>query len=45
MRSSGVDVRCNVWDGLWHVFEFYDEYPEADESLREIAAFLNRQDS
>ncbi|MDW3176336.1 MAG: alpha/beta hydrolase [Acidimicrobiia bacterium] len=45
MRRSGLDVRCNVWDGLWHVFEFYDEYPEADESLREIAAFLNRQDS
>ncbi len=45
MRQSGVDVECNVWDGLWHVFEFYDEYPEAEESLREIASFLNRPDS
>lgn len=45
MRQSGVDVECNVWDGLWHVFEFYDEYPEAAESLREIASFLNRPDS
>lgn len=42
MRRAGVDVECNVWDGLWHVFEFYDEYPEADESLAEIASFLNR---
>lgn len=42
MRRAGVDVECNVWDGLWHVFEFYDEYPEAGESLVEIASFLNR---
>ena len=40
MRRAGVDVDCRVWDGLWHVFEFYDAYPEADESLREIASFL-----
>ena len=40
MRRAGVDVDCRVWDGLWHVFEFYDAYPEADESLREIANFL-----
>lgn len=45
MRRSGVDVTCHVWSGLWHVFEFLDDYPEADESLREIAAFMNRQDS
>ncbi len=41
MRRAGVEVQCRVWDGLWHVFEYYDEYPEAAESLREIAAFLN----
>ncbi|MGI9608437.1 MAG: alpha/beta hydrolase [Acidimicrobiales bacterium] len=41
MRRSGVDVECRVWDGLWHVFEFYDDYPESAESLGEIAAFLN----
>ncbi len=40
MRRAGVDVDCRVWDGLWHVFEFYDAYPEADESLREIADFV-----
>lgn len=43
MRQTGVEVECNVWDGLWHVFEFYDEYPEAFESLAEIAAFLNKR--
>ena len=40
MRRADVDVTSRVWDGLWHVFEFYDAYPEATESLREIAAFL-----
>jgi acetyl esterase/lipase len=38
---ENVTVECRVWDGLWHVFEYYNEYPEADESLTEIAAFLN----
>ena len=40
MRRAGNDVACRVWDGFWHVFEYYDQYPEAEESLREIAAFL-----
>lgn len=42
MRREGVDIECHVWDGLWHVFEFYDDYPESAESLRDIATFLNR---
>ena len=33
-----VDLR--VWEGLWHVFEFYAEVPEASQSLAEIARFL-----
>ena len=41
MRRAGVAVECRVWDGLWHVFEYYDGLPEAEESLREIASFLN----
>lgn len=42
MRREGVEVECNVWDGLWHVFEFYDDFPESAESLGDIASFLNR---
>ena len=41
MRRAGVEVDTRVWDGLWHVFEYYDEYPEAAESLMEIARFIN----
>jgi len=40
MIRAGVDVTTRVWDGLWHVFEYYDQFPESAESLREIAAFL-----
>jgi acetyl esterase/lipase len=40
MRRADVDVRTLVWDGLGHVFEFYDDYPEAEESIETIADFL-----
>ncbi len=42
LRQAGAESRLNVWDGLWHVFEFYPEIPEAGQSLEEIAAFLKR---
>jgi len=41
LHRASVDVDTRVWNGLWHVFEYYDEYPESAESLREIAEFLN----
>ncbi|MGI9463335.1 MAG: alpha/beta hydrolase [Aestuariivirgaceae bacterium] len=41
LREAGRPVDLRVWDGLWHVFEFYDELPEAAASLREIADFLD----
>ncbi|MEO0371627.1 MAG: alpha/beta hydrolase fold domain-containing protein [Pseudomonadota bacterium] len=40
MVSAGQEVRLDVYDGLWHVFEFYDELPEAAASLAAGAAFL-----
>ena len=42
LRTAGVDCDLRVWEGLWHVFEFYP-IPEADASLREIAAFVRAQ--
>jgi hypothetical protein len=42
MRLAGVDARLHVWEGLWHVFEWYPDIPEAELSLDEIAAFLRR---
>lgn len=40
MRAAGQEVRLDVYDGLWHVFEFYDELPEAKASLEAGSAFL-----
>ena len=41
MRASGLSPRLEIWPDMGHVFEFYDELPEADSSLREIADFLS----
>ena len=40
MREAGTAVDLRVWEGMWHVFEFYPEIPEADASLSEIADYL-----
>lgn len=42
MRIAGQDVRLDVYDGLWHVFEFYDELPEAQISLEACSSFLKK---
>ena len=38
--SAGNACEVRVHPNMWHVFEFYDEIPEAERSLREIAEFL-----
>ena len=40
LRAAGVDCELRVWEGMWHVFEFEADLPEADQSLAEIAAFI-----
>ncbi|MDA9009631.1 alpha/beta hydrolase [Alphaproteobacteria bacterium] len=42
LRQAKVDVSLNLWEGMWHVFEYYPDIPEAAQSLEEIAAFLNK---
>lgn len=42
MREAGAPVDLRVWEGMWHVFEFYPDIPEAKASLAEISAFLNQ---
>ncbi|MDJ0776901.1 MAG: alpha/beta hydrolase [Gammaproteobacteria bacterium] len=39
LRAAGNDCDLRVWEGLWHVFEFYP-IPEAETSLAEIAGFI-----
>jgi acetyl esterase/lipase len=40
METDGVDVTLRVWEGMWHVFEFYRELPEARASMAEVCAFV-----
>lgn len=40
LRVAGNTCEVRVHPHMWHVFEFYDEIPEADRSLREIGDFL-----
>jgi acetyl esterase/lipase len=42
MQAAGVSCELRVHDGMWHVFEFYP-IPEAQQSLQEIAAFIETQ--
>ncbi len=39
LRAASVDCDLRVWEGLWHVFEFYP-IPEARQSIVEIAEFI-----
>ncbi|WP_343211923.1 alpha/beta hydrolase [Aliisedimentitalea scapharcae] len=40
MRESGATCNLRVWEGMWHVFEFYPSIPEAEASITEVAEFL-----
>lgn len=43
MRAEGIDVELRVWEGMWHVFEYYGDLPEAQASLAEIARFIEQR--
>lgn len=40
LKRAGVSATLNVWEGMWHDFEFYPEIPEGQESMAEMAGFL-----
>jgi len=42
MRQAGIAAELWVWEGLWHVFEYYADIPEARVSLVEVAAYIDR---
>ena len=42
LRDCGAKVDLQVWEGLWHVFEWYQDLPEAQQSLHQIADHLTR---
>lgn len=42
LLDCGVVVDLQVWEGLWHVFEGYEDLPEARQSIARIADHLTR---
>ena len=40
-QSDGVDVTLRIWEGMWHVFEFYRELPEARASMTEVCEWIS----
>jgi acetyl esterase/lipase len=42
MRRAGIAAELRVWEGLWHVFEYYADIPEGRLSLEEIAAHIEK---
>ena len=40
LKAAGHDATLDLYEGMWHVFEFYIDLPEARASLREIAVFI-----
>lgn len=42
LRAQGSPVDFSIWPALWHVFELYDEVPEAQNALAKAADFVSR---
>ncbi len=40
-RAAGVNVRLDVWEGLWHCWHFDPTLPESNEACRRIAKFFD----
>ena len=41
MQEAGVDCTLKIWDGLFHFFQFVDEYvPQAHLSIGEVGQFV-----
>lgn len=39
-RSAGAPVELDLWEGLWHTWQYHRELPEADRAVAEATAFL-----
>jgi acetyl esterase/lipase len=37
---AGSPVTLDIWDGLWHTWQYHRDLPEADRALTEAAAFV-----
>lgn len=43
-RAAGVDVTCQVYEGMWHNFQMFSQFVnKADFALQQIGQFVKRQ--
>ena len=42
--ESNANVELKIWGGMWHVFEWFPELPESNESLNLISEFMKKCD-
>tara|TARA_B100001564_G_scaffold358234_1_gene376371 strand:+ start:1283 stop:2254 length:972 start_codon:yes stop_codon:yes gene_type:complete len=42
LRANDISVELNIWEGLWHVFEWNIDLPESILSIRQISDFLTK---
>lgn len=40
MNQSGSHATLKIWDGMWHVWHYYADLPEAQQAMEEIRDFL-----
>ncbi len=41
-RAAGAPLTLDLWEGLWHTWQYHRRLPEADQALAEAVAFLER---
>ena len=42
-RKDGVDVKVEVWEGMWHVWQLFAWYiPEGRRAIRNLGAFIRK---
>lgn len=43
-REAGVDIKLEVWEGMWHVWHLFAWYvPEGQRAIEKIGAFICNQ--
>ena len=40
LRNTGIEVRMDVWEGMWHDFIAVPFIPEAQEAAKEMGDYI-----
>lgn len=39
-KAAGVDAEIDVYEAMWHVWQFYPHLPEAERAIKQLATFI-----